>query len=181
MKDAARTTDAARRRSTSPHATMEAMKFRTDVDYYEVLQVHPRASQEMIKKAYRTLMGEMGAHPDLGGDEERAKVINEAYAILGDPSRRRAYDAVRGTGADWRRAASGGPWAPGPGGNGSMTGDLERMAGFVTKVVLSAVVVVVGLMLARLLKNPVLDLADLLTMIFVLLRIWNQVAAIRGR
>lgn len=157
------------------------MKFRTDVDYYEILQVHPRASQEMIKKAYRTLMGEMGAHPDLGGDEERAKLINEAYAVLADPSRRRSYDAVRGTGADWGPATPGTPWGRGPEGNGSMTGDIERVAGFATKVVLSAVVVLVGLMLVRLLKNPVLDLADLLTMIFVLLRIWNQVEAVRGR
>jgi hypothetical protein len=51
----------------------------------------------------------------------------------------------------------------------------------VTKVLLSAVVIVVGLMIARFLKNPVLDLADLAAMIFMLLRIWQQVAAFGGR
>ena len=66
------------------------MRFRPEIDYYEILQVHPKASQEMVKKAYRTLMGELGGHPDLGGDEEHAKVINEAYTVLGDPELRRA-------------------------------------------------------------------------------------------
>ena len=159
------------------------MKFRVNVDYYEILQVHPRASQEMIKKVYRTLMGELGAHPDLGGDEDRAKLINEAYAVLGDPETRRAYDAARGLRA-WGpegQGAPGRPWGGGPGSGGSPAGDLERLAGFVTKVLLSAIVVVVGMMIARFLKNPVLDLADLLAMILLLLRIWSQVAAIRGR
>lgn len=158
------------------------MKFRAEMDYYEILQVHPRASREMIKKVYRTLMGELGAHPDLGGDEERAKLINEAYAVLSDPEARRAYDAARGLRA-WGpggRTAPGMPWGGGPGGGGSAAGDLEQLAGFVTKVLLSAIVVVVGIMIARFLKNPVFDLADLLAMIFFLLRIWSQVAAIRG-
>ena len=155
------------------------MKFRPEADYYEILQVHPRASQEMVKKAYRTLMGELGAHPDLGGDEERAKLINEAYAVLGDPELRRAYDNARGIRTIW---GSGGSAAPGrPWGGGGGAGDLERLAGLVTKVLLSAVVIVVAVMIARLLKNPVLDLADLLTLIFVLLRIWNQVAAVGAR
>ncbi len=149
------------------------MKFRAEMDYYEILQVHPRASQEMIKKVYRTLMGELGAHPDLGGDEERAKLINEAYAVLSDPEVRRAYDAARGL----RVWGPGGRTAPGM---PSAAGDLEQLAGFVTKVLLSAIVVVVGIMIARFLKNPVFDLADLLAMIFFLLRIWSQVAAIRG-
>jgi curved DNA-binding protein CbpA len=155
------------------------MKFRPDVDYYEILQVHPRASQEMVKKAYRTLMGELGAHPDLGGDEERAKLINEAYAVLSDPELRRAYDDTRGKRTVW---GPGGSAAPGtPWGGGAGAGDFERLAGLVTKVLLSAAVIVVALMIARLLKNPILDLADLLTLIFVLLRIWNQVAAVGAR
>src|SRR2546422_10011748 len=73
------------------------MRFRPEIDYYEILQVHPKASQEMVKNAYRTLMGELGGHPDLGGDEEHAKVINEAQAVLGDPELRRAYERARAT------------------------------------------------------------------------------------
>jgi hypothetical protein len=31
-------------------------------------------------------------HPDLGGDPRAAALVNEAYAVLGDPVRRKAYD-----------------------------------------------------------------------------------------
>jgi len=118
-----------------------------------------------VKKAYRTLMGEMRGHPELGGDVERAKLINEAYTVLGDPELRRAYDHTR-TG---RTPATGG--FPGPGG-----GELERLAGWARKVVLSVVVVTAALALARVLRSPTLDLADLLAMIVLLMRIWTQVS-----
>src|SRR5712691_3461949 len=105
------------------------MRFRPEIDYYEILQVHPRASQEMVKKAYRTLMGEMGGHPDLGGDEERAKLINEAHTVLGDPELRRAYDNARR--APWGQPrGSTGPWGPGaPGGSaGPAAAEMQRLA-----------------------------------------------------
>jgi DnaJ domain len=140
------------------------MRFRPEIDYYEILQVHPRASQEMIKKAYRTLMGEMRGHPDLGGDVEHAKLINEAYTVLGDPGLRRAYDRVRGGPA---------PAAGGPGGAGA---ELERLVGWARKAALSAAVVVAALAVARVLRSPTLDLADLLAMIVLLMRIWSQVS-----
>ncbi len=148
------------------------MRFRPEIDYYEILQVHPRASQEMIKKAYRTLMGEMGGHPDLGGDEERAKLINEAYGVLGDPDLRAGYDTARQSRVRWGQGS-----AP----QGAAPVELERLAGFVSRVLLSAIVVVVGLMIARLVKNPALDLADLLGMVMMLLRIWGQFTLPRGR
>jgi hypothetical protein len=156
------------------------MRFRPEIDYYEVLQVHPRASQEMIKKAYRTLMGEMGGHPDLGGDVEQAKQINEAYTVLGDPDIRRAYDQARASRVPWG-AGGGSVSQRAPAGAWRGGAELEVLAGFVTKVLLSAVVIVVGLMIARLLRNPVLDLADIAAMIFMLLRIWQQVAAFGSR
>jgi curved DNA-binding protein CbpA len=156
------------------------MRFRPEIDYYEVLQVHPRASQEMVKKAYRTLMGEMGAHPDVGGDEERAKLINEAYTVLGDLDLRRAYDQararqVRGDGSRGaaRSYAGGGGRAPGA--------DLDALSRFMTKVFLSAVVVAAGMMIARVLENPIVDIADLVAMIGVLLRLWGQTAVLGGR
>lgn len=141
------------------------MRFRPEVDYYEILQVHPRASQEMINKAYRTLMGEMRGHPDLGGDVERAKLINEAHTVLGDPDLRRAYDAAR-TG---RTPGWGGPVAPGG-------QDFDRIAGLARKVALSVAVVASALVLARFLRSPTLDLADLGVMAWLLVRIWNQVS-----
>ncbi|HEV2438664.1 MAG TPA: J domain-containing protein [bacterium] len=158
------------------------MRFRPNVDYYEILQVHPHASAEMVRKAYRTLMGEMGGHPDLGGDEERAKLINEAYSVLGDPDIRRAYDQARarvaprgygGAGSGWpgtgRRASSGSSAA----GRGS-GGELERWSAFVNKLLFSAIVVMAGLMIARLITSPAVDLADMVATIVVLLRIWQQ-------
>ena len=153
------------------------MRFRPEVDYYEILQVHPRASPAMVKKAYRTLMGEMGGHPDLGGDEERAKLINEAYTVLGDAELRRAYDRARGVRASGGRPGGAPWWRPsGPGDSGPAGREMERLAGTVSKVLLSAVVIVIGLALARLLRSPTLDLADLLGMILLLLQIWRQVS-----
>src|SRR5438876_2610709 len=40
-------------------------------------------------------MRELQAHPDLGGDEEQAKVLNEAHRVLSAPDLRAEYDAVR--------------------------------------------------------------------------------------
>lgn len=59
-------------------------------DYYAILQVDPKAEPEVIQAAYRRLAAKY--HPDAGGDEERMKRINEAWDVLGDPQRRRAYD-----------------------------------------------------------------------------------------
>lgn len=59
-------------------------------DYYKTLGVSRTASQDEIKKAYRKLAREH--HPDVGGDEEKFKKINEAYSVLGDPGQRSAYD-----------------------------------------------------------------------------------------
>jgi len=63
-------------------------------DYYALLGVSPGASQEEIKRAYRSLAKRY--HPDKNrGDpasEEKLKEINEAYQILGDRGKRREYD-----------------------------------------------------------------------------------------
>jgi len=64
-------------------------------DYYKILGVSRDADQKAIKKAYRSLA--MKYHPDRNpGKEKEAnekfKEINEAYAVLGDPEKRRQYD-----------------------------------------------------------------------------------------
>lgn len=64
-------------------------------DYYALLQVHPSAELPVIRAAYRTIMSEMKMHPDLGGSTEQASEINEAYEVLSDPEKRRAYDRRR--------------------------------------------------------------------------------------
>ena len=61
-------------------------------NYYRILHVQPEAPVEIIRASYRTLMGTLRGHPDLGGDHETAAMINEAYEVLSDPARRAAYD-----------------------------------------------------------------------------------------
>src|SRR5690242_21398590 len=62
-------------------------------DYYKVLGVDKKASQDDIKKAYRKLARKY--HPDTNKDagaEERFKEISEAYDVLGDEDKRKKYD-----------------------------------------------------------------------------------------
>jgi molecular chaperone DnaJ len=74
-------------------------------DYYAVLGVPKGAAEKDIKSAYRKLARKW--HPDQNPDnakaaEEKFKDISEAYEVLGDPEKRKKYDAL---GSDWQRAA----------------------------------------------------------------------------
>lgn len=60
------------------------------MDYYSILGVNRNANQDEIKKAFRKLS--MKYHPDRGGNEEKFKQINEAYATLSDNQKKAAYD-----------------------------------------------------------------------------------------
>ena len=65
-------------------------------DYYGILEVNEKASQEIIEKAYKTLVKKY--HPDLYSSvqkreaEMKLKDINEAYNILSDSFLRAQYD-----------------------------------------------------------------------------------------
>lgn len=61
-------------------------------DYYEMLQVSPRADQETLASVFRHLAKRV--HPDNPetGDGDRFRELREAFAVLSDPERRAAYD-----------------------------------------------------------------------------------------
>lgn len=60
------------------------------IDYYTLLNILPTASEELIKRAYRIQSKEM--HPDRGGDERQFIRLTEAYEVLSNPAKRKAYD-----------------------------------------------------------------------------------------
>jgi hypothetical protein len=64
-------------------------------DYYEILQVSPKAEPDTIHRVYRILAQRL--HPDNRetGSETQFKIVTAAYQVLGDPQRRAAYDASR--------------------------------------------------------------------------------------
>ncbi|WP_216921208.1 DnaJ domain-containing protein [Synechococcus sp. CCAP 1479/9] len=67
-------------------------------DHWEVLGLAPGADAAGIKRAFRQQARRW--HPDLNGNdpvaEARFKEVNEAYAVLSDPVRRRAWEAGEG-------------------------------------------------------------------------------------
>jgi curved DNA-binding protein len=112
-------------------------------DYYATLGVPRGAPAAEIKKAYRKLARQH--HPDVNKSdpaaEKRFKEISEAYAVLGDEEKRKAYDTL---GSNWEAyqnagaggqagnpfAGFGGGAAPGGGVRFEYRGSAEDLAGF---------------------------------------------------
>src|SRR3954469_16910488 len=79
-------------------------------DFYEVLGINRDATDEDIKKSYRKLA--MKFHPDRNPGnkeaEEQFKEAKEAYEILSEPEKRRAYDAYGHAGVNPQMGGMGG-------------------------------------------------------------------------
>ena len=88
-------------------------------DYYKILGVSEKASEDELRRAYRKLAKQH--HPDAHpGSEERFKEISAAYDVLSDAEKRKEYDELRRLGP-----MAAGPFGPGgasagrPGGAGT--------------------------------------------------------------
>lgn len=64
------------------------------ITLYAVLGISTDSDSETIRDAYRRLARRF--HPDTGGDAHSMALINKAWAELGDPERRAAYDRRMG-------------------------------------------------------------------------------------
>jgi hypothetical protein len=64
------------------------------VTHYEALGVPVSATADEIRRAY--LRQARLHHPDVGGGDRAMQALNEAWAVLRDPTRRHAYDRALG-------------------------------------------------------------------------------------
>ena len=77
------------------------------VTLYEVLGASRDASEDDLRRAYRAAAREL--HPDVNPDaatSDAMRRLNAAWAVLGNPDRRREYDRGDGPGAGGTRGAT---------------------------------------------------------------------------
>jgi curved DNA-binding protein len=98
-------------------------------DYYKILGVDRKASEDEIRKAYRKLAKQY--HPDYNPNdkqaEDRFKDINEAYEVLSDAKKRSTYDRLGNDYSQWQRRGNPGDFDWGQYGSGFPGGTRVNM------------------------------------------------------
>ncbi len=94
------------------------------IDPYKILQVDSEAEDEVIQAAYRRLARKY--HPDLAASPDAANrmaAINSAWELIGEPSKRAAYDRQRAALATTPVQPTGGTDRTQPGSGSGASGD----------------------------------------------------------
>ncbi len=129
-----------------------------DKDYYAILQVDPRAEPEVVEAAYRRLSRKY--HPDISGEADaghRMRELNEAYEVLSDPARRRAYDRRR-------------PVGPGPSATDRRLPIRDMLRPLLPYLLLGVVTVLSLRLIPVLLRPPVLVALAVAVFVYLFLR-----------
>ncbi len=103
---------------------------KTKRDYYEILGINKTASKSEIKKAYRKLAKKY--HPDKNDSddaEEKFKEVQEAYEILSDENKRKAYDQFGHAGTQGFSGGGGGAYSGFSGFEDLFTGGFSGQGG----------------------------------------------------
>ncbi|MDJ0815421.1 MAG: DnaJ domain-containing protein [Desulfobacterales bacterium] len=67
------------------------------IDYYELLEIDPKADVAGIKRAYHEKLKIWHPDKNVGNTEaaeEKTKLLNQAYSVLSDPAQRKQYDRI---------------------------------------------------------------------------------------
>ena len=72
------------------------------INYYDLLQINPRAEIETVERVYRILAARYDPRNAQTGDPERFRMLTEAYEVLSNPVKRSEYDR-------WLESSQGAP------------------------------------------------------------------------
>jgi curved DNA-binding protein CbpA len=68
------------------------MAVQPTINYYDLMQINPRAEIETVQRVYRILAARYDPKNSQTGDPERFRMLTEAYEVLSNPAKRSAYD-----------------------------------------------------------------------------------------